>query len=63
MSEKARIEEIERYKYNLREFFKRCKAFKSVFFQHILSLIDENSALISGPEMIANGSENISENH
>jgi hypothetical protein len=31
MSEKARIEEIERYKYNPTEFFMRRKAIKSGF--------------------------------
>jgi len=53
-SEKAKIEEIERYKYNPREFFKRCKAIKFGFLPHTLSLVDENGALISGLEMIVN---------
>jgi hypothetical protein len=43
---KSKIKEIERYKYNPREFFKRCKAIKSGFFPHILSLVDKNCALI-----------------
>lgn len=54
MAEKARIEEIEKYKYNPREFFRRCKAIKPSFCPHTLFLVDESSALISGTEMIAN---------
>jgi hypothetical protein len=54
MLEKAKIEEIERYKYNPREFFKRCKTIKAGFIPPILSLIDENGALIYGPEIIVN---------
>lgn len=52
MSEKAKVEGIERY--NLREFFKRCKTIKAGFVPPILSLIDENGTLIYGPEIIVN---------
>jgi len=38
MSEKARIEEIEMYKYNPREFFKRCKAIITGFIPPITIL-------------------------
>lgn len=54
MSEKARIEEIERCKYNPREFFKRCKVIKTGFIPPILSLVDESGFLISGSEIIVN---------
>jgi len=54
ISGKAKIEEIDRYKYNPRQFFKRCKTVKFSFLRLTLSLVDENGALISGPGMIIN---------
>jgi hypothetical protein len=53
IAEKERLEEIENFKHNPREFFKRCKTLKNGFIPDIQMIEDNNGTLITRPENIA----------
>ncbi|VVC27148.1 Endonuclease/exonuclease/phosphatase,Reverse transcriptase domain [Cinara cedri] len=53
IAEKERLGEIENFKHNPREFFKHCKTFKNRFIPAIQMIEDNNGALITRSENMA----------